>query len=67
LNGSLVGFSKDSMSPAEFDVTSLVKIGQDNLLAVQVFRWNDGSYLEKQVSFSFFIYFFLSFFLFFQH
>jgi len=55
------------MSPAEFDVTSLVKIGQDNLLAVQVFRWNDGSYLEKQVSFSFFIYFFLSFFLFFQH
>jgi beta-galactosidase len=47
INGTRVGFSKDSRTPAEFDITSLLHSG-DNQIAVQVFRWSDGSYLEDQ-------------------
>ncbi|MBI1849150.1 MAG: DUF4981 domain-containing protein [Planctomycetes bacterium] len=47
VNGQPVGFSKDSRTPAEFDVTSFVHAGQ-NILAVEVYRWCDGSYLEDQ-------------------
>lgn len=47
LNGILVGFSKDSRLPAEFEVTSLLEEGE-NLLAVQVIRWSDASFLEDQ-------------------
>ena len=47
LNGSRVGYSQNSMSPAEFDVTPFVRIGK-NRLAVEVYRWSDGSYLEDQ-------------------
>lgn len=47
VNGRLVGFSKCSHMPAEFDVTDQVRKGE-NLLAVQVFQWSDGSYLEDQ-------------------
>ena len=47
LNGKEVGMTKASKSPAEFNITSFLKKG-DNLLAVQVFRWHDGSYLEDQ-------------------
>ncbi|MBN1310311.1 MAG: DUF4981 domain-containing protein [Anaerolineae bacterium] len=47
VNGELVGYSQGSRCPAEFNVTSYVHTG-DNLLAVQVFRWSDGSYLEDQ-------------------
>lgn len=47
VNGTRVGYSEDSKGPAEFDVTALVKPGE-NLLAVEVFRWCDGSYLEDQ-------------------
>jgi len=46
-NGQRVGFSKDSRTPAEFDLTSFLHAGS-NELAVQVFRWSDGSYLEDQ-------------------
>lgn len=46
LNGVEVGFSKDSKTPAEFEVTSLVR--DENELVVQVFKWCDGSYLEDQ-------------------
>lgn len=45
LNGTLVGYSEDSCLPSEFDVTSLVNDGK-NTLAVRVFKWTDGSYLE---------------------
>ncbi len=49
INGEKVGFSKDSRTPAEFNVTRYLKpAGQENLLAVQVFRWSDGSYIEDQ-------------------
>ncbi|WP_430971600.1 glycoside hydrolase family 2 TIM barrel-domain containing protein [Sunxiuqinia rutila] len=47
LNGELVGYTQGSRLPAEFDITSLVQAGE-NSLAVQVFRWSDGSYLEDQ-------------------
>jgi len=48
LNGVLVGYSQDSMSATEFDITPLAIKGGKNLLAVEVFRWSDGSYLERQ-------------------
>ena len=47
VNGQKVGYSQNSMSPAEFDVTKYVHEGK-NKLAVEVYRWNDGSYLECQ-------------------
>lgn len=47
VNGQKVGITKASKSPAEFNITKYLKKG-NNLLAVQVFRWHDGSYLEDQ-------------------
>ncbi|HEY1717859.1 MAG TPA: glycoside hydrolase family 2 TIM barrel-domain containing protein, partial [Verrucomicrobiae bacterium] len=47
VNGGRVGFSKDSRTPAEFDVTDFLRAGA-NQIAAQVFRWSDGSYLEDQ-------------------
>ncbi|OFC70478.1 hypothetical protein BFC18_13700 [Alteromonas confluentis] len=47
VNGVKVGYSQDSKLPAEFDITALVHDG-DNTLAVEVYRWSDGSYLEDQ-------------------
>jgi|GEM_PF-2488441 len=45
VNGKKVGFSKGAMTPAEFDISSFIRIGE-NKLAVEVYRWSDGSYLE---------------------
>ena len=47
VNGKQVGYSQNSMSPAEFDVTKYLRKGK-NKLAVEVYRWSDGSYLECQ-------------------
>ncbi|MCW3089413.1 MAG: hypothetical protein JWP81_482 [Ferruginibacter sp.] len=47
VNGEKVGMTKAAKTAAEFDVTSYLKKGT-NLLAAQVFRWHDGSYLEDQ-------------------
>ncbi|KJD34694.1 beta-galactosidase [Tamlana nanhaiensis] len=47
VNGSEVGMSKASKTAAEFNITSVVKPGE-NLIAVQITRWHDGSYLEDQ-------------------
>ena len=47
VNGQKVGYSQNSMSPAEFDVTPYVREGR-NRVAVEVYRWSDGSYLECQ-------------------
>jgi beta-galactosidase len=47
INGQKVGYSQDSKTPAEFDITKFLKEGK-NLLAVKVIRWCDGSYLEDQ-------------------
>lgn len=47
VNGQKVGYSQNSMSPAEFDITRYLHEGK-NKLAVEVYRWSDGSYLECQ-------------------
>lgn len=47
INGQKVGMGKDARTPVEFDITKYVKPGQ-NLIAVENFRWSDGSYLEDQ-------------------
>lgn len=47
INGRFVGYSEDSKLAAEFDVTKFVKPGE-NLIALQMFRWSDGTYLEDQ-------------------
>ncbi len=47
LNGQEVGYSEGSYTPAEFDITPYVRAGE-NRLAVEVYRWSDGSYLEDQ-------------------
>ena len=47
VNGEKVGYAEDSKLPSEFNVTKFLKPGE-NLLAVEVYRWCDGSYLEDQ-------------------
>ncbi len=47
INGRYVGFSKDSRSPARFDITPFLQPGA-NTVAVEVYRFSDGSYLECQ-------------------
>ena len=47
VNGQRVGYSQGSKLPAEFNVTRFIRPGE-NLLAVEVYRWSDGSYLECQ-------------------
>lgn len=46
--GRPVGYSEDSKSEVEFDITKYISPGTDNLLALQVMRWCDGSYFEDQ-------------------
>ena len=47
INGQSVGYSEDSMSPAEFNITKYLRPGR-NILAAEVYHWTDGSYLEDQ-------------------
>jgi beta-galactosidase len=47
VNGEMVGYSEDSRTPAEFDITKYLRAGE-NVLAAEVYRWSDGSYLEDQ-------------------
>ncbi len=49
VNGNYVGYSEDSYTAAEFDITKYLKpAGEANTIAVRVYRWSDGSYLEDQ-------------------
>ena len=48
VNGKYVGYSEDSKLEAEFNLTPYLKAGQKNLIAFQIFRWCDGTYLEDQ-------------------
>ncbi len=48
VNGKFVGYSEDSKSAAEFDLTPYLTVGKENLVAMQVMRWCDGSYFEDQ-------------------
>lgn len=52
VNGTFIGYHEDSFTPAEFDVTDVVKEGE-NKLAVQVFKWCSGSWCEDQDFFRF--------------
>ncbi len=47
INGKKVGYSQGSMTPSEFNITKYLQNGK-NILAVEVYRWSDGSYLEDQ-------------------
>ena len=48
VNGKFVGYSEDSKLEAEFDITKYLFPGKKNIIAFQVFRWCDGTYLEDQ-------------------
>ena len=52
LNGSFIGYSEDSFTPSEFELTPFIKEGS-NKLAVQVFKWTSGSWCEDQDFFRF--------------
>ena len=52
VNGKFVGYSEDSKLEARFDITKYVKQGE-NLVALEIFRWCDGTYLEDQDFFRF--------------
>ena len=47
INGKEVGMSKDSKTPARFDITDYLQSGR-NIVALEVYRWSDASYLECQ-------------------
>lgn len=47
VNGQKVGYSQDSKTPAEFDITHYLQAGE-NVIALEVYRWSDGTYLELQ-------------------
>ncbi len=47
INGQKVGYSQGSKLPAEFDITQYLNAGE-NMIAVEVYRWSDGSFLEDQ-------------------
>ena len=53
VNGRLAGYAEDSKLPSEFDITPYVREDGENLVAVQVYKWSDGSYLEDQDMFRF--------------
>ena len=48
VNGKEVGYSEDSKMEAEFNLTKYLVPGKENLIAMRVMRWCDGSYLEDQ-------------------
>jgi len=49
VNGHEVGYSEDSFDASDFDITAYLNPdGKDNLIAVKVYRWCDGSYFENQ-------------------
>lgn len=47
INGTYIGYSEDSFTAGEFDITDALQAGE-NTIAVEVYRWSDGSYLEDQ-------------------
>lgn len=48
INGQEVGYSKGARNEAEFDITDLVRVGEENDITVRVYQWSDGTYLEDQ-------------------
>jgi len=48
INGQFIGYSQDSKTPTEFNITDFINYSETNTIAVEVYRWSDGSYLEDQ-------------------
>lgn len=48
VNGKFVGYSEDSKTNVEFELTDFIHFDQPNLIALQVMKWSDGSYFECQ-------------------
>lgn len=48
VNGKFVGYSEDAKVASEFNLSKYLKPGKENLIALQVMRWCDGSYMEDQ-------------------
>ena len=48
INGQEVGYSKGARNESEFDITDLIKVGEENEVTVRVYQWSDGTYLEDQ-------------------
>ena len=48
INGIQVGYAEDSFTSDEFDITGYVKPGEENVIALKVYRWADSSWLEQQ-------------------
>lgn len=48
VNGHFLGYNQDSKTPAEWDITDKLNAGGENVVAVEVYRWSAGSYLECQ-------------------
>lgn len=48
VNGKEIGYSQGARNPSEFDITDVVFTTGKNTLAVQVYQWSDGSYIEDQ-------------------
>ena len=48
VNGVQVGYAEDSFTTDEFDITPYIRYGEENTIAVKVYRWCDGSWLEDQ-------------------
>ena len=48
VNGQEAGYSKAARNESEFDITDMVKVGQENDVTVRVYQWSDGTYLEDQ-------------------
>ncbi len=48
INGQKIGYSEDSKNPAEYDITPYIIRNQENIIALEVYRWSTGSYLECQ-------------------
>ena len=48
VNGQFVGYAEDSYLPSEFNITDYMNVGGDNVIAVQVYRFTSGSFLECQ-------------------
>lgn len=48
INGKFVGYSQDSKTPSEFNISDYVNYSDTNTIALEVYRWSDGSYLEGQ-------------------
>lgn len=48
INGKEVGYSKVARNESEFDITDLIRVGEENDVTIRVYQWSDGTYLEDQ-------------------